>query len=358
MSRFFSKKYEALKPYVPGEQPSDGSYIKLNTNESPFLPSDAALGYAAEHVRTFNLYSDPDCTELKDILAQKLGLEKEDLVIGNGSDEILNFAFMAFCDDSCPAYFPDITYGFYKGFSRVNNIPYGEIPLKSDFSLETDDYKALKGTIFIANPNAPTGKALPPEKIEEVLKDHPDNIVVVDEAYVDFGAQSCIPLIKKYDNLLVVQTFSKSRSLAGARVGYAIGNAALIEDLERIKYSTNPYNVNRLSMTAACEAVKDKAYYGRMCHKVVSVREYVSLELKALGFDLTESMANFVFVKKEGYDGKQLYLDLKKEGILVRHFNDGRIGEYNRITIGTEDQMKRFIEVAGRLIGNQLSIYT
>ena len=351
MSRFFSRKYDKLEPYVPGEQPRDGKYIKLNTNESPFPPSDAALGYAAEHARPSNLYSDPDCIELKEMLAAKLGVEKENLVIGNGSDEILNFAFMAFCDAGCPAYFPDITYGFYKVFSRVNGVPFREIPLKDDFSLETGDYRALNGTIFIANPNAPTGIALTPQKIEGILTANPDNVVVIDEAYVDFGAESCVPLIKKYDNLLVVQTFSKSRSMAGARLGFGVASASLITDLETVRYSTNPYNVNSYTQALGIGTLLDDDFSRSRCGIIIENRKKMSEGLEALGFEQTDSLANFVFARHPGAGGEELYLKLKEKGVLVRHFNQDRIKDFNRITVGTVYQTERLLEVLAEILG-------
>ena len=350
MSRFFSSKYDSLKPYVPGEQPKAGEYIKLNTNESPFKPSEAALAYAAEHARQYNLYSDPDCIELRDILSRRLGIGRENLVIGNGSDEILNFAFMAFCDSSHPAYFPDVTYGFYKVFARLNNVPYREIPLNGDFSLETGDYRALQGTIFIANPNAPTGIALAPEKIEEVLQVHQDNVVVVDEAYVDFGAESCVPLINKYDNLLVVQTFSKSRSMAGARLGFGAASPELIADLETLRYSTNPYNVNSYTQALGIGTLLDDDFSMSRCRIIIENRKKLAEGLDALGFEQTPSVANFLFARHPEIGGEELYLKLKEQGILVRHFTQERIKDYNRITVGTIYQVEKLLETLGKLL--------
>ena len=248
MSRFFSHKFDALTPYVPGEQPGDKQQlVKLNTNENPFPPSPKALLYAREHTRSPELYSDPEGVELRRALSFLCGVRPEEIVLANGSDEVLNFAFMAFCDADRPAVFPDVTYGFYPVFCQLSGIPYREIPLKADFSIDPEDYCRARGTVFIANPNAPTGMLLPVEAIEGILASDPDRVVVVDEAYIDFGGVSCIPLIKKYPNLLVTRTFSKSRSMAGARLGFAIANAALIADLEKIKFSVNPYSVNRMT---------------------------------------------------------------------------------------------------------------
>ena len=254
MSRFFSEKYASLVPYTPGEQPKQMQYIKLNTNESPFPPAPLAVELAAKAAENFQLYSDPECRELVTAACEYYGIEKDEILFTNGSDEILNFAFMAFCDRDHPAAFPDITYGFYPVFADLNGIPYETIPLAEDFSLRVEDYVGIHKTIFIANPNAPTGLTISLADIERIAASNPDNVVVIDEAYVDFGGESAIPLIRKYSNLLVTQTFSKSRSMAGARLGFGIGCKELIGDLNTIKYSTNPYNINSATMAAGVGA--------------------------------------------------------------------------------------------------------
>ena len=350
MSRFFSSKYKNLTPYTPGEQPKDMKYLKLNTNESPFPPSPKAVAEASEAAKNLQLYPDPECRALTEKLAEVLGVDYSEVLITNGSDEILNFAFMAYCDDSHPAIFPDITYGFYPVFAEINNIPYEEIPLNEDFTINTNDYIGRNKTIFIANPNAPTGIALKPAEIEEIVKSNPDNVVVIDEAYVDFGGESCVPLIKKYDNLLVTQTFSKSRSMAGARLGFGVGNAKLIQDLNTIKYSTNPYNINRTTMAAGLGVLADEGYTKSNCDAIVKSREFTESELKRLGFTFTNSLANFVFAKHPAIDGKDLYLKLKSRGVLIRHFDKEKIKEYNRITIGTLEQMKIFISETEKIL--------
>lgn len=350
MSRFLSDKYSALTPYTPGEQPQNRKYIKLNTNESPFPPSKKAIEYASMEAEKLQLYSDPECRALTEKLAKTLGVKSTEVLLTNGSDEILNFAFMAFCDDDTPAAFPDITYGFYPVFAELNRVPYEEIPLKDDFSVDVDDYCGLGKTIFIANPNAPTGIALSTDEIEKILKSNPDNIVVIDEAYVDFGAESCVSLINKYDNLLVTQTFSKSRSMAGARLGFGVANEALIRDLNTIKYSTNPYNVNRMTMAAGIGVLEDEEYTRTNCKTIEENREFTKAELEKLGFECLESKANFILAKHPGKSGKMLYEKLKEMGILIRHFDKERICEYNRITIGTKEQMQALISALEEIL--------
>lgn len=343
MSRFFSSKFKRLIPYTPGEQPQDMQYTKLNTNESPFPPSPKAIEYMKNTAETLNLYPDPECRELTAAVAENLGLEADEVILTNGSDEILNFAFMAFCDDG--AVFPDITYGFYPVYARLNSVPYSEIPLCGDFSVNVSDYEGVGKTIFIANPNAPTGIALPLCDIERILKSNPDNVVVVDEAYVDFGNESAVGLIHKYDNLLVTRTFSKSRSMAGARLGFGAGSKRLIQDINTIKYSTNPYNINKMTMAAGLGAMADEEYTKKNCEIIIQNREYTVCELKKLGFTMTPSTANFVFAKHKDVSGKKIYEMLKKSGVLVRHFDKPRISEYNRITIGTREQMDILLSV-------------
>lgn len=344
MSRFFSNKHNGLKPYTPGEQPKDTQYIKLNTNESPFSPSKLAIEYATKASKSLQLYSDPDCRELVKIACEKFNIEQDEIIFTNGSDEVLNFAFMAYCDAEHPAVFADITYGFYPVFAQINNVPYKQIPLNNDFTINVNDYKNVNGTIFIANPNAPTGIALTYDEIEDIVKSNPNNIVVVDEAYVDFGAQSVVPLTKQYDNLLVTQTFSKSRSLAGGRLGFGIGCKSIIQDLNTIKYSTNPYNVNSMTMAAGVGALIDDKYFEDNCKKIIENRAWTNKQLMQLGFVLTDSKTNFVFAKHPDYNGKDIYLSLKKKGVLVRHFDTDKLKDYNRITIGSKEQMIVFID--------------
>lgn len=350
MSRFFSEKHSNLVPYTPGEQPKGQTFIKLNTNESPFPPSPLAIKYAQKAAAGIQLYSDPECRDLVKAAAEYFGISRDRIIFGNGSDEILNFAFMAFCDKDHPAVFPDITYGFYPVFAELNGVPYTEIPLREDFTVDVDEYIGLNKTVFIANPNAPTGITLPLKDIERIAAGNPDSVVVVDEAYVDFGAQSAISLVDKYSNLLVVQTFSKSRSMAGARLGFGIGCRELIADLNTVKYSTNPYNINSMTMAAGIGSIEDDDYFSANCKTIAKTRVFVSNELKRMGFTVLDSESNFIFAKHNSIGGADYYKALRKKGVLVRHFDKARIKEFNRITIGSEEQMKKFLEVTAEIL--------
>ncbi len=351
MSKFINEKISKLSAYVPGEQPKDIKYIKLNTNESPFPPSNLAVKLAKRELKKVKLYPDPDCSDLLKTIADYYGVKKEQVIVSNGSDEVLNFAFIAYCDDKNPAIFPDITYGFYKVFAGVNGVPYKEIPLREDFSIDINDYKDEKGVIIIANPNAPTGMKLSLSKIEELLASNKDRLVIVDEAYVDFGGESAVKLIDKYDNLLVTQTFSKSRSMAGARLGFGIASEKIIKDLNTVKYSTNPYNVNRVTACLGIGAIKDDKYFKKNVIKIIESRVYTMVELKKLCFDFTPSSTNFIFAKSDKISGEELYLKLKEKGILIRHFKSERISDYIRITIGSLNQMKAFISAVKEILG-------
>ena len=350
MSKFLSDKYSDLSPYTPGEQPQNMKYVKLNTNESPFPPTKKAVRAAAKAAKRLNLYSDPQCKALVSALANRYDVSEDEIVVTNGSDEVLNFAFMAYCDEKTGAAAPEISYGFYPVFAQINNVPYTPIPLKDDFSIDVTDYFDLHKTIFIANPNAPTGIALTPDEIEKILINNPDNIVLIDEAYVDFGAKSCVPLIKKYNNLIVTMTFSKSRSMAGGRLGFGIANKEIIKDLNAVRFSTNPYNVNSMSMAAGIGLLEDSAATEKNCRTVMANREYTVCALKKLGFEATDSLANFIFVKHNDIEGETLYLKLKERGVLVRHFKTEKIKDYNRITIGTKKQMDILINTIKEIL--------
>ena len=351
MSTFFSSQLKNLAPYTPGEQPQDQQYVKLNTNESPYPPSAGVIAALNDkEAADLRLYSDPECKELKKALAGYYGVEPENIYVGNGSDEALNFAFLSYATDGRGVAFADITYGFYPVFADLYHIPVQIVPLKSDFSIAPKDYYGLNKTIVIANPNAPTGLALSRDEMEGIIKANPDSVVVVDEAYVDFGAESCVELTKTYPNLLVVQTYSKSRSMAGARLGYAIGNAELIRDLETVKFSTNPYNVNRLTLRAGVQAIAEQDYYTENCKKIMATRAYTKEKLEALGFTVLDSRSNFLFAMKPGTDGGAIYRGLKERGVLVRHFDKDPIRDYNRITIGTPEQMDIFLKKLEELL--------
>ena len=350
MSRFFSEKFTDLEAYVPGEQPKDQKYIKLNTNENAFPPHPAVAEAAEKAARMLHLYPDNECMELRRTLAERLGLKPEELIMVNGSDDILNFAFMAFCDRHIQAVFPDITYGFYPVFAKLNQVPFREIPLQEDLTVRVEDYIAINRNIVLANPNAPTGIALSREQIEVILQANPYNVVVVDEAYVDFGAESCISLIREYDNLLVTQTFSKSRSMAGGRLGFGAANPEIIKDLETIRYSTNPYNIDMMTQAAGTACLLQDEYNAENCRKIIRTREKTRKALESLGFEVTDSKANFLFARHPDISGEDLYRKLKERGILVRHFNTERIKDYNRISIGTDDQMEAFIRETEQII--------
>ena len=351
MSRFLSDRLLSLEEYVPGEQPQDKKYIKLNTNESPFPPSPRACELltreAAENLR---LYSDPSCKKLTEAICKVYDIDEENVIFSNGSDEVLSFAFTAFCDKNTPAIFPDISYGFYEVFANLNCIDYKKIPLCDDFSINPEDYKNAGGTIFIANPNAPTGLILSEEQIRYILENNKNNVVVIDEAYIDFGGKSVYNLIKEYDNLLVVQTYSKSRSLAGARLGFGIGCKELIADLQKIRNSNNPYNVNRLTQELGRASMLDTEYFKKCTDEIISNRAFLTEELIKRDFTVLSSYANFVFAKHKTIGGEEMYLKLKENGVLVRHFNKERISEYNRITIGDKDQVTALIECIDKII--------
>ncbi len=342
MSRFLRDRYAALAAYTPGEQPRDKQYIKLNTNESPYPPSPEVLAaLTGRDLEDLRLYSDPEGTALREKLARLYGCRAENVFLSNGSDDILNFAFMAFAQDG--AVFPALTYSFYPVFADLHAVPYETVPLKEDFTVDVEGLCGTGKFTVLANPNAPTGLALPLSEVERILASNADRVVVLDEAYVDFGGASAAGLIDRYDNLLVVMTYSKSRSMAGARLGFALASRPIIQDLERLKYSTNPYNVNRLTLKLGEAAVDSDAYFRANAERIVATRARTAEALRALGFTLPDSKANFLFVKREGLDGALLYRKLKARGILVRHFSDPRIAQYNRVTVGTDREMEAFL---------------
>ncbi len=341
MSRYFSSRLEAIEPYVPGEQPRDRAYIKLNTNESPYPPAPAVIrAIDSAAVADLRLYSDPTASSLITALAKTYGVSEDMVFAGNGSDEVLAFAFHAFGENGFSA--PALSYGFYPVFAAFFGIPYTAYPMLPDLGIDMKALEAAKGSVVIANPNAQTGLAVPLSEIEE-LAERTSGVLIVDEAYVDFGGESALPLVGKYDNLLLIGTFSKSRNLAGARLGYAIGNPELIADLNRLKFSFNPYNLNRLSLIAGTAALSDPAYFKDCTARIRASRERVKKELRALGFSVTESSANFLLTKTEKMHGRDLYLALRDRGILVRYLGDPLIPDHIRITIGSEEEMDAFL---------------
>lgn len=351
MSKYLSKRLSALECYVPGEQPRDMSYIKLNTNESPYPPAPSvAEAVTRGRAKNLQLYCDTDGRELLELIAKQYGVLPENVIIGNGSDEILNFCFCAYFDSKSPVVFPDITYGFYRVFGDLYGSAYETAPLKDDLTVDLSDYIGAHKHIVIANPNAPTGVCLPLPDIERIVSSNPDSIVVIDEAYIDFGGVSAVPLTKKYKNLIVTMTFSKSRSLAGARLGFAIADKELISDLNRIKYSTNPYNVNSLTQAAGCAVLREQEYYSENCARIIKTRERLCGELEKLGFDFPESAANFVFAGKPGVSGRELYKKLREKGILVRRFDSPRICDRLRITVGTDEQTDALIKALKEIL--------
>ena len=355
MSRFWSQVVRDLTPYVPGEQPKLANLIKLNTNENPFPPSpkvlaaiQAELGDDAAHLR---LYPDPNADLLKNAIASRYGVTAQQVFVGNGSDEVLAHVFMALLKHEAPILFPDITYSFYPVYCGLYGVEYRTVPLAEDFSIDPATYcgqpeKSAKnqiGGIIFPNPNAPTGRLLPLAAIEQILQANPDSVVVVDEAYVDFGGETAIGLVNRHDNLLVVHTLSKSRSLAGLRVGFAVGHPDLIEALERVKNSFNSYPLDRLAIVAAVAAIEDEAYFTDCCGKVIATREQLTAEMTALGFDVLPSAANFIFARHPQRDAAELAQALRERSIIVRHFKLPRIDQFLRITVGTDCECQALV---------------
>lgn len=332
-----------VTPYVPGEQPKIDNLIKLNTNENPYPPAPIVkeeLKKLAEEYDCLRRYPKPDCDALVDALSIYTGLSKDKIFTGVGSDDVIGMAFNTFFHSDEPVLFADITYSFYEVWAELVGFPVNLIPVNDDFTIDINDYRISNGGIVIANPNAPTGIPLPLSKIEEVLKFNTDSVVIVDEAYVDFGGESAISLIDKYDNLLVTQTYSKSRNLAGLRVGMAYGNPEIIAKLKAVKFATNSYTMNEPTLRIASAILKDEDYFRECCKKVTDTREWSVKEFKALGFNVLESAANFVFVSHNTINANDIFRELRERKILVRHFSNKRIDNYLRVSIGTDDEMK------------------
>ena len=343
MSRFLRENYRSIEPYTPGEQPKMKDLIKLNTNENPYPPSPKVIeAIAGGDTGDLLRYPDPEASELVEAIAEYNGVTTKNVAVGNGSDEILAFVYMAFGEK---VYFPSISYGFYPVFATTFMCECEEIPLDDDLRIRPEDYKGLDGTIILANPNAPTGMTLEKEDIIGIIESNPDELVVIDEAYADFGTESCVPLIEKYDNLLVVQTLSKSRSLAGMRIGVAIGPEAVIEDINKMKFSFNPYNLDRLAIVAGAAAIKDDEYFRTCRDRVMATRERFVEEMGRLGFEVLPSKANFVFCRSDRIGGKEYFEKLRENSIVVRYFDKDPIRDYVRITIGRDEDMDKLIEV-------------
>lgn len=352
MSQYWTDLVRRLDPYIPGEQPQDQKYLKLNTNESPYPPSpEVAKALSNFDTDSLRLYPDPESVELRQALAGHNGLNPDQVFIGNGSDEVLAHSFQAFFKQPKPILFPDISYSFYPVYCALYEIEFQQVSLDNNFCMDIEDYRQPNGGIILPNPNAPTGIALPLSSIKALL-DNTDSVVIVDEAYVDFGADSASALIDQYDNLLVTQTFSKSRSLAGLRLGYALGHIELIEALNRVKNSFNSYPIDRLASVAAIASVKDKAYFEQCNQKIISSREQLSQSLAALGFHVYPSISNFVFVEHEHKAAAELYQELKQTGILVRYFNSARIDNCLRITIGNQQECQRLVTAIEAILSN------
>ncbi|WP_336148875.1 histidinol-phosphate transaminase [Acinetobacter ursingii] len=352
--RFWSPEVRELEPYTPGEQPKIQNLLKLNTNENPYPPSpkvvqavQAVLAHQADALR---LYPDPDASQLKQAIATQQNVSIDQVFVGNGSDEVLAHIFKAFFIQDQPILYPDITYSFYPVYSQFFGIETKQVPLNDDFEIVVDDYSQANGGIIITNPNAPTSIALSLQQIEQILQANPDRVVVIDEAYVDFGAETAVGLVNQYDNLVVCQTTSKSRSLAGLRVGFAIAQAHLIAALEAVKNSFNSYPMDRFAIAAAVASFEDQAYFEAQCQKVIQSRDKLVEELKVIGFKVLPSKANFIFVTHPARDAAELATQLREQGVLVRYFNKPRIDQYLRITIGTDQQNQRLVETLKTLL--------
>lgn len=340
----WEKNVRKVVPYIPGEQPKAEKMIKLNTNENPYPPSPMAKAALKQmDLDCMRLYPDPTAHVLTDAIAEFYHLKEEQIFVGVGSDDVLAMIFLTFFNSHKPVLFPDITYSFYDVWAEMLRVPYETVPLNGEFQIRKEDYFRENGGVIFPNPNAPTGLELPLSEVEEIVKANRDVIVVVDEAYVDFGAASALPLIEKYDNLLVVQTFSKSRGMAGMRIGYAMGNPLLIKYLNDVKYSFNSYTMDQTTLVMGAASMKDRAYFEETVNKVVETREWTKGELRKLGFSFGDSKANFIFASHENCSAKELFEALRKENIFVRYFEKPRIDNYLRITIGTQQEMETFV---------------
>ena len=350
MTRFWSPVVHTLSPYVPGEQPKQDGIVKLNTNENPYPPSPRVGEAIAAATDRLRLYPDPGASKLREAIATRYGVAPDQVFVGNGSDEVLAHTFQALLKHEAPLLFPDITYSFYPVYGGLYGISFEEVPLDAAMRVAIADYRRTCSTILLPNPNAPTGIALSRSEIERLLAEHPDQLVVIDEAYIDFGGESAVPLVASYDNLLVVQTLSKSRALAGLRVGFAIGQRSLIEALERVKDSFNSYPLGGLAQAGAIAAIEDEAWFAATRRRIIASREKLVRDLTGFGFTVLPSAANFVFARHPEHRGGELFARLREHGVLVRHFRKSRIEDFLRITVGTDEQCGRLIAVLRELI--------
>jgi len=351
MSIFFDGRYEEMEAYVPGEQPADRKYIKLNANETSMPPSPKVLeAVNSEEILGMGLYSDPYCTKLREAIAGVYGVEADQVFVGNGSDEVLSFCFLSFFGEASKICFPDITYYFYHTYSKTFGLDVLEIPLREDFTIDIKDYINTDRHVIIANPNAPTGYRLSRSDLREIISAKKERLVIVDEAYVDYGNESCIELIKDFPNLIVIQTFSKSRNLAGLRLGFAVASKEIIEDMNKIKFTFNPYNLNALTLAAGTAAILDTGYYKNCIEETIRIREETAESLRARGFYVMKTHTNFLFVKHDKIHASDYYVKLKEEGILTRHFNSERIKDFLRITVGTKAEMDEVIRATEKIL--------
>ena len=350
MGAFLMEKHRGLPAYVPGEHAEGGGFIRLNTNESPYPPSPGVALAVAGEIDQLSYYNDPDCTQLRAALAALYDVDMACVTVGNGSDELLYWAFLAFADERHPIALPDITYGYYDLFAAAHGIPLHRMPLREDFTVDTDAYCGIGEMIVLTNPNAPTGYAVSVEAIERIVRSNPGNVVLIDEAYIDFGAQTCLPLIAKYDNLLVVRTYSKSRSMAGARIGYCFGSPSLIAQLETVRNAVNLYSVSRMAQAAGAAAVREDAYYMENCRRIMASRRMTTDALREMGFEVLESLGNFIFARLPGMKGRAIAQALRERNILVRRWDAPRIEDYLRITIGTREEMLALIDALKDII--------
>ena len=357
MSFFFLDEYEDMEAYIPGEQPKDRQYIKLNANESSFPPSPKVLEAVNQsQINGMGHYSDPHCMELRAAIGEVYGFGADQVFVGNGADEVLGFCMMSFFREGMKVCFPDITYDFYRTYAKTYHLDYEQIPLKDDLSIDVEDYINTDKDVILANPNNPTGKDISVADIERIVKKDQKRMVIIDEAYVDYGNESCVPLVRKYPNLVVIQTFSKSRNMAGARIGYAISSKEIIEDMNKIKFTFNPFNMSSLAITAGTAAVKDTEYLEKCVTTTIETRKYFEKEVEKIGFLVCPTTTNFAFIKHPKLDAGKITKELKDRGILVRHYQNERINAYLRVTIGSREEMEQVIKELKDIVESALCV--